>query len=76
MEVRQASFYLYLETSLESCHSVELWPRCVVAPLFTIGNRGSLVDVTLGIPKIDGEMGEDARDRGGVRAFSTLSGQL
>lgn len=41
MEVRQASFYLYLETSLESCNSVELWPRCVVVPLFTIGNRFS-----------------------------------
>lgn len=76
MEVRQASFYLYLETSLESCHLEELWPRYVVVPLFTIGNRGSVVDVTLGIPKIDGEMGEEARDRGGVRVISTLSEQL
>lgn len=34
------------------------------------------MDVTLGTPKIYGEMGEEAKDRGGVRAFSTLSGQL
>lgn len=65
MEVRQASFYLYLETSLESCHSVELWPRCAVVPLFTIGNRGYLVDVILSIPEMDGEMGEEARDKWG-----------
>lgn len=35
---------------------------------------GSLVVVILGIPKIDGEMGEEARDRGVVKAFSTVSG--
>lgn len=47
-----------------------------MVPLVTIENRGSFVDVTLGTPKIYGEMGEESRDRGGVRALSTLSGQL
>lgn len=39
----------------------------------TVGNRGSLEVVTLGTPKINGEMGEEAKT-GRVRAFSTLSG--
>lgn len=47
-----------------------------MVPLVTIGNRDSLVNVTLGTPKIYGETGEEARDKGGLRAFSTLNGQL
>lgn len=43
-------------------------------PSVTVGNKSSFVVVTLRTHKIVGEMGEEARDRGGMRAFSTLSG--
>lgn len=52
--------------------------RYIVVLSVAVGNRGSLVFVILGTPKIDGEMGEEARDRGRnrgvVKAFSTVNG--
>lgn len=52
MEVRQRALHSRDETSLRSCHQGALWPRCVGILSATVGNRGSLLVVTLGIPSL------------------------
>ena len=72
MEVRQRALHSHDETSLRSCHQGALWPRCVVILSVTVGNRGSLLVVALGIPSLL-EKWERRPETVRVRALFSLS---